>query len=113
MKHVEQADGYILQDRRGQNHDPEPAGERASAEILIHKFVSCSVCGTQHLVIGDQKFDPLRDCPRSVASGWQWTMGYGPGYGPYGRDDARRQLSPEDQLRRAYNLEQLGKLIGA
>jgi hypothetical protein len=35
------------------------------------------------------------------------------GYGRYGRDDARRQLSPEDQLRRSHNLELLGKLIGA
>lgn len=64
------------------------------------------------MVIGDEKFDPAKHCPRSVANGWQWTTGYGIGYGPAGRDDARRQLDPGGTTDRTNNLSLLGKLIG-
>jgi hypothetical protein len=90
MKHVEQPDRFRTTDRRGQDHSgAEPVG---AVEVLEHRFVDC-VCGRHQYMLAAGE-TPLTKCPQED---WTWTPHYGIGYGPYGRDDGRRQLSPEDQ----------------
>lgn len=75
------------------------------AEMLIHEYVSCDVCGSTHLSIGGETII----CPRL---GFVWTPGWGPGYGPYGRDDHKRQLDPGGTTPLTGNLNQLARLVG-
>jgi hypothetical protein len=91
---------FRIQDRRGQDHSGPAApavdiverdadgaecvyrmidGRKVmvkrgghAIEQLDHRFADCTTCGGSHMVVGNETFDPLKDCPRV---GWQWRMG--------------------------------------